>query len=408
MYILLKPYIFFLVNSQNEESISSSSVFKVCVNLTILKDNTNLNCISSQKRNSCVCLSSTSTPCKYLYDPTCTNDLDCCSGHCYLNNGNWTIGICEPSRDALVIGKTCSALHIPCTRNTDCCSSFCAYKPSTTATQIEGYCNLPDVQVIVNCKPLNGNTCTLNAECCSGFRDRNNGAWEVGVCQTVGTIQTGCKPLYDNTCKANGDCCSGYCNNNNGATILGVCQVGANIIGTTCKPMNDNTCTSNSECCTGFCNNNNGAVPLGVCQVPGPTVITTFCKPLNDNTCTSHAQCCTGFCNTNNGALTVGVCTRVGTTCKPLNDNTCTVDSQCCTGFCSNGVCLVPGTTIIGSTCKPLYDNTCSSNAQYCSGYCNNHNGALALGVCQNAAPITSKSIQSLLFANNLLDGFSR
>ncbi len=84
--------------------------------------------------------------CLALWENTCKNGGDCCSGNCDTNNGKWLTGVCKPSengRESEVVSEA----------------------------------------VKTKCLSLWENTCKNGSDCCSGNCDTNNGKWLTGVCK---------------------------------------------------------------------------------------------------------------------------------------------------------------------------------------------------------------------------------
>lgn len=238
-----------------------------------------------------------SKACKYLYDKTCTSDLDCCSGNCFLNNRQWGTGICEPSRNVIKF-KDCTALYTSCQRNSECCTKFCDRKSEFFL----GFCNIIQPQAMsLRCKALDDNTCTSNSQCCSGFCD-NNHTCRLKVTEIVALPATRCMKLYANKCTNDEQCCSGFCDRNSGTLALGVCKLIGSVTVPNCKVEYDNTCSENWQCCSEFCFKNPiGKWALGVCR-------NSSCKRYGDNTCVRNSDCCSGFCDNKNGSWAHGVC----------------------------------------------------------------------------------------------------
>jgi hypothetical protein len=211
-----------------------------------------------------------------------------------------------------------------------------------------------------NCKKVDGQACTLNAQCLSAECIDGVCCNTVcnGTCQSCVMAKTG---LADGSCN---NIVSGQTDNSPACNGGNVCDgMGS------CKKSNGQGCASGAQCLSNSC---------------------------VDGVCCNNA--CSGTCTSCNQAGNIGTCTNIpangtdaspvcsGTSlcdgagnCKKVNGQSCTMTSQCLSGQCADGVCC---TTACMGNCQSCLgvktggsDGTCANiqsgqtdNSPSCSG----------------------------------------
>jgi hypothetical protein len=215
----------------------------------------------------------------------------CCTG----TTCDPELGCIEPPGTCLGGGAGCTIP--PATPEETCCSGLCV--PSTPGGTT-GTC--------ATCAPT-GSGCSLDAQCCSGVCDPENGC----LAPCVGDA---------GTCTVDADCCAGLTCNVPPGDTSGTCgQSGGTCAGTGQSCDATTVCCNTADTCTG-----GTCTPLATCSSAAQS-----CTYLG-------GECCAGLtCLESDPAGGTMPCTATGTcfcdvdACVPL-DGVCTGQLPCCAG----------------------------------------------------------------------------
>jgi hypothetical protein len=218
----------------------------------------------------------------------CTKNAECCSDLCLGHVCVASIAQCGAAGDKCAVG-------------TDCCTGAC----------VNGACSAAQCVSIGQPCPSSGNACctdTCVAGKCAPIGAGTDGG-AVGACTTAG-----------NSCTGNAECCSGLCTN-------GKC----NIASSYCI-QNGDICFTGADCCGGVCQSPDSspvsATNPGTCTTIGTScgVDGTLCDPAKVG---CSAGCCSALCAPF-GPTGVPICQQAQG-CRVQGD-LCKKDSDCCGG----------------------------------------------------------------------------
>jgi hypothetical protein len=255
--------------------------------------------------------------------------------------------------------NNCAQCGRVCREGVPCSFSFCCNGRGGFCRSDFECCGFDDRCVSDRCCSLEGTSCSVADDCCSG-------RCESGVCACAGatetcSVETDCCGRDDLSC-TDGRCCApsgGICGSDDqccsGSCLDGLCAECEG--GVCCRSIG--SCTDGPDCCSGLCVDGSctciepgnacstdaeccGDAPCrgGVCCIAAP------------NTCSDNAQCCSGVCDPE---FDICACARGGQTCAD--------DGDCCELDCEGGVCACGGS---GAFC--VTDDEC------CSGLCRQPN----------------------------------
>jgi hypothetical protein len=243
---------------------------------------------------------------------SCINSMECRSGACADDGTGFLscqyLGGCRP------YGELCRH-HEDCCNYVDAPDSACEW---FDGTETLGVCGNPG-----GCAPA-GEVCAIDGdrsgynECCPGAGPEGNANCQLSTVAPVWRCNAGhanCTQLGQ-TCTTDAECCSGSCidTDDDGDLECGefVCL------------GDGEACSTPEQCCNGVC------VPEPVTNILrcGAT-----CVALG-GACTRGADCCDGNCRTDGTCGPPDVeCLPLGSPCDPALSPT-----DCCSGFCSMGL----------------------------------------------------------------------
>ena len=232
----------------------------------------------------------------------CSGSTPCCRGTCQQGQ------CCGPATTACDVDSDCCA-GLAC-RNGQCGDNsvpqgpgdLCEGGGAGCAANAHECLTTPDGLSVCCQNPFDGDSCTGDAQCCSGHcgADGLCGLLAVGQscanglqCQSAGCYTNG-NPV-NSTSGPTGTCCN-------------------HTTGSSCNPAH-----GDADCCVGVCKS--GAGGLFKCEAAGCSLFGTGCQ--------TNSDCCSGTCGTNNAT----VCA-----CSPTNFP-CSTTDDCCQGTCSGSVC---------------------------------------------------------------------
>ena len=284
-------------------------------------------------------------------DGVCCNSA--CNGDCQTCNKAGSVGLCAPvaagQQDTCGVGATCD--------------------------------------VAGTCKKVNGGSCTLNAECLTGFCVDNVCCENAcsGTCKTcnLGASPGVCSNVPTNTDPANECAGADVCSGNGG-----------------CVKVNGASCGGAGECLSGFCTD-------GVCC---------------ENTCSGTCKACNvagseGACaniafgnDPANECMGAAVCDGTGGCKKGLGD-VCAMNTDCASNFCVDGVCCGEACTDGCKACSMAKTGTVSGTCAFVSGNTDPDNECASTadcngaGVCELANGLTCTT-NTQCASGSCVDGF--
>jgi hypothetical protein len=338
--------------------------------------------------------------CKKATGQTCGANGDCTSGNC-------VDGVCCNN----ACSTACKACNIAGSVGT--CTNIAS--GGTDSSPVCGGNNSCDGNGV--CKKINGQTCSVNGDCTSGFCADGvccnsscggtcqacNIAGSVGTCTNIASGGTDTNPVCsgNNSCDGNGVCkknngqaCGGNAECTSGNCVDGVCCNSS--CGGTCMACNNigsvGTCSNiiaggsdGNPMCTGA----NACDGNGVCKAANAQACSlgSECASSNcadgvccDTSCTGTCQACTaakkgqgasGTCgpivsgSTDDNPVCGGTNTCDGAgNCRKVNGQSCSAGSECTSGNCADGVCCDGACT---GTCQAC---TAAKKGQGTSGTC--------------------------------------